>query len=171
MDRVLPTDKTAASDSPPADVLVIGLGNPILGDDGVGWRVAEDVRVLVGREARIEVECLAVGGLSLMERMLGYSRVILVDSIETGASLEGTVSAFSLEDLSNPTLGHSSSAHDAPLGIALETAKAMGGAIPRRVDIVAIETRRSHDFSEHLSPRIAAAVPIAARRVMDLLEA
>ena len=169
-DWVLTTDGAAGSIPARADVLVIGLGNPILGDDGVGWRVAEDVGSLLARDARIEVDCLAVGGLSLMERMLGYGRVILVDSIETGVSPEGSVSAFLLDDLTNPKLGHSASVHDASLGTALETAKAMGGVIPRRVDIVAIEARSCHDFSEELSPSVAAAVPIAAQQVLDLLD-
>ena len=47
------------------------------------WRVA--LRIALNGDEGIEVDCLAVGGLSLMERMLGYRRVILVDSIETGA--------------------------------------------------------------------------------------
>ena len=168
--QVLTTNGAAGSISATDHVLVIGLGNPILGDDGVGWRVAEHVGTLLAGDARIEVDCLAVGGLSLMERMLGYGRVILVDSIETGASPEGTVSAFSLNDLANPRLGHSASVHDASLGTALETANAMGGVIPRRVDIVAIEARSCHDFSEELSPLVAAAVPIAAQQVLDLLD-
>ena len=51
--------------------LMIGLGNPILGDDGVGWRVAEEVTRKTNRPADIEVDCVALGGLSLMERLTG----------------------------------------------------------------------------------------------------
>jgi len=60
--------------------LVVGLGNPILGDDGIGWRVADAVRAI---KPDIEVDCLALGGLSLMERLVGYGRVIIIDSIQT----------------------------------------------------------------------------------------
>jgi len=168
-DKALTVEEAAGPATGQADVLVIGLGNPILGDDGVGWRVAQEVDARTGRADRVEVDCVSVGGLSLMERMLGYSRVILVDSIQTGISPEGAVCALSLEDLRNPGLGHSASAHDASLITALQTAKAMGAAVPLRVDIVAIEARSCHEFSEELSPRIAAAVPLAARTVLDLL--
>lgn len=154
-----------------AAVLVIGLGNPILGDDGVGWRIAEEVAARLGARVDVEVDCLAVGGLGLMERMLGYDRVILVDAIETGAHTEGAVTSVSLDDLKESELGHTSSAHDASLVTALETARLMGGSTPGRVDIVAVEARPGLDFSDRLSPRIAMAVPVAAEMVMSLLPA
>ena len=58
---------------PSEKILVIGLGNPILGDDGVGWVVAREVEIRLGAsEYNIEVDCLALGGLSLMERLIGF---------------------------------------------------------------------------------------------------
>ena len=59
-----------------ARTIVVGLGNPILGDDGVGWRVAQAVQALA---PEADVECQALGGLSLMERLVGYQRAIIVD--------------------------------------------------------------------------------------------
>jgi Ni,Fe-hydrogenase maturation factor len=51
--------------------LVIGLGNPILGDDGVGWVVAREVEDrLPQMDHPVEVDCLSLGGLSLMELTL-----------------------------------------------------------------------------------------------------
>ena len=160
---------TTDKGSPSAEILVIGLGNPILGDDGVGWKVVQEVGTRLDPRSHVEVDCLAVGGLSLMERMLGYSHVILVDSMQTGNDPEGTVRLLALNQLENPALGHSGSAHDASLMTALQTAAIMGAAIPKRVDIVAIEANRCYDFADALSPQIAAAVPVAARKVLDLL--
>ena len=166
----LATGPAATTESSPVDTLIIGLGNPILGDDGVGWQVAEEVRARVPGNERVEVDCLAVGGLRLMERMLGYRHVILIDAIQSGENPEGTVSTFRLDELRRPGMGHTASAHDASLITALQTAHAMGGAIPHRVDIVAIEARACHDFSEQLSPRIAAATAMATLRVFELLQ-
>ena len=157
-------------DARPASVLVLGLGNPILGDDAIGWRVADQVgSVTAGRAATVEVDCAALGGLSLMERMLGYGRVILVDSMWTGAQPEGSVSLYALEDLPNPGAGHTASPHDTSLVTALRTAQLMGGVIPERVDVVAIETQPCFDFSEELSPAATVALPIATRKVLELL--
>ncbi len=150
--------------------LVIGLGNPILGDDGVGWKVAQELDNAIHADSSVEIDCASLGGLSLMERMLGYRRVILIDSMETGQSPEGSVKVFPLADLGNPFAGHSASAHDASLLTALQTAKFIGAEIPARVDVVAIEARNVYDFSENLSPAIEKAVPAAVKEVLELLD-
>lgn len=156
----------------PSSVLILGLGNPILGDDGAGWQVAEAVSKQLGEEREdVEVDCASLGGLSLMERMLGYERVILIDAIETGLNPVGHTSRFPLEALSNPSAGHSASAHDASLLTALQSAKALGQIVPRSVEIVAIETRQTYEFSEKLSPAVAAAVEVATRKVLEAVRA
>ena len=151
-------------------VLIIGLGNPILGDDGVGWNIAQVISRRLNADYRVEIDCLAVGGLRLMERMLGFKHVILLDSIETGNVPYGTVRSFSLDDLENPSLGHSGSAHDTSLVTALQTAREMGAEVPEQIDIVAVEIPSALEFSQHLSPDVAAAVEVAAQQVMDLLD-
>jgi hydrogenase maturation protease len=154
----------------PSVVLVLGLGNPILGDDGVGWRVAEAVRgALRGKPGAPEVDCAALGGLSLMERMLGYQHVVLVDAMCTGVRPEGSVDHHALKDLPNPGGGHTASPHDTSLATALSTAEALGAEVPGQVDVVAIETGACYEFSETLSPPLEAAVPIATRKVLELV--
>ncbi len=54
---------------------------------------------MISDQSSAEVDCAALGGLSLMERMVGYQRVILVDSMETGQSPEGSVRVFPMERL------------------------------------------------------------------------
>jgi len=150
--------------------LVIGLGNPILGDDGVGWAVVESLQSTVHCPPFTVIETASLGGLSLMERMLGYDRVVLVDSMETGQGPVGSVQTFPLASLPDPMSGHSASAHDTSLMTALRTAQQIGADIPNRVDVVAIEAQNVYDFSEELSPPVAAAVPVAVEYVMKLLE-
>ncbi len=168
--------------------LIIGLGNPILGDDGVGWKVAQEVQRVIETDARfhvpirplgtkivrrvprVEVDCAALGGLSLMERLVGCQRAILIDSMETGQSPAGSVRVIPLEELPNPSAGHSASAHDTSLITALETGRKMGLDLPESVTVVAIEARNVYDFSEELSPAVAQAVPLAVEKVTRLLE-
>jgi len=149
--------------------LVIGLGNPILGDDGVGWKVVEKLSTAISQQSSVEVDTAALGGLSLMERLIGYERVIIVDSMETGQSPVGSVSVFPLASLPDPMAGHSASAHDATLITALRTAEQLGADIPRQIDIVAIEAENVYDFSEELSHPVAAAVPLAVEKIIELL--
>jgi hydrogenase maturation protease len=128
--------------------LVIGLGNPILGDDGVGWVVAREVEARLGASDRsVEVDCLALGGLSLMERMIGYKSVILIDSLNTGQRLQGSVVSFTLKDLVDLTYGHTSAAHDASLKTALDMGRKLDATLPadKDVHVVAIEAEHVYD--------------------------
>jgi hydrogenase maturation protease len=150
--------------------IVIGLGNPILGDDGIGWRVVEMlVPHLPAGSAAPVVECLALGGLSLMERLIGYERAIIVDAILTHQHPIGAVTTFPLQDLPNRAIGHLSSAHDTTLQNALEVGRSYGASLPQLIDIVAIEAGNVYDFSESLSAPVAAAAPLAVDRVLTLL--
>ncbi|MFA5872455.1 MAG: hydrogenase maturation protease [Anaerolineales bacterium] len=152
--------------------LVIGLGNPILGDDGVGWRVVEEIDRQTATWPEVEVDCVSLGGLSLMERLTGCERVILVDSIFTGEKPIGTVSQFALSDIPDLTAGHSASAHDTSLHNALNVGRSMDIPLPRDEDvlIVAIEAENVYDFSETLSPPVEAAVRQAVGAVLQLIQ-
>jgi hydrogenase maturation protease len=154
-------------------ILIIGLGNPILGDDGIGWRVAEEVAKSTADRPEVEVDCYALGGLSLMERLTGCERAILIDSIFTGTKPVGTVSRFLLSELPDVVAGHTTAAHDTSLRNALNVGRSMQIPLPRDEDvsIIAIEAENVYDFSETLSPPVEAAVPLAVRAVLELLDA
>lgn len=150
--------------------LVVGLGNPLLGDDGVGWHVARLVgSELAGDSPPVEVDCLAVGGLSLMERLAGYKNAIIVDALFTGQQPPGSLCCLSLDDLPGHAAGHVHSAHDTSLPVALRAGAALGVALPRRVLIVGIEAHTVYDFDERLSPAVAACVPLAVAAVIQLV--
>jgi len=152
--------------------LVIGLGNPILGDDGVGWRVAEEVTRRLPDGSEVQVDCFSLGGLSLMERLTGYERVILIDSIFTGKQPIGTVSRFALSDLPDLNAGHTASAHDTSLRNALNVGRSMKIPLPddKQVLVVAVEAENVYDFSEDLSAPVEAAVPAAIQAVLEYLD-
>lgn len=157
----------------PPRTLVVGLGNPILGDDGVGWRVAETVSASLpednGHGRHIEVDCFALGGLSLMERLVGYERAIIADAIQTSDGEPGHIYCLSLDDLPDLSAGHTTAAHDTSLQTAIRLGREMGAVLPREITLVGIEARRVYDFSEELSPAVAAAVPKAAQIIRGLL--
>ncbi|MCQ3938310.1 MAG: hypothetical protein DPW18_14860 [Chloroflexi bacterium] len=163
--------------------IIVGLGNPILGDDGVGWKVAEEVRKQLpsfpsplseeeGRrdEGNVDVVCLSLGGLGLMEHLIGYQRAILVDSFAMGENDQpGSILILNLHDIPNYSAYHTTSAHDTSLQNAIELGRVMGAQLPEEVEVVGIATGRIHEFSEELSSPVADAVPFAARIVLDLL--
>jgi len=154
--------------------LIVGLGNPILGDDGIGWRVAERIQARLQAEPvgaqDLEVDCLALGGLSLMERLVGYDEAILVDAIHLGQSPVGSLLVVPLADIPDTMAGHLSSSHDTSLKTAIQIGKSLGAHLPDKITVVGVETSNSYDFSEELSPPVRAAVPAAVQMVMSLLD-
>ncbi len=152
--------------------IVIGLGNPILGDDGVGWHVVEEVARQTVDRPEVETDCVSLGGLNLMERLTGYERVVLIDAIYTGSKPVGTVSRFVLSDLPDLTAGHSASAHDTSLRTALNVGRSMDIPLPKdeAVTVIAIEAENVYDFTQELSAAVAAAVPLATQSVLDALK-
>jgi hydrogenase maturation protease len=170
----------------PLSTLVLGLGNPILGDDGVGWRVVEaaqeawerstDERRMTNDEeassfvflpsSSVEFDFVSLGGLALMERLVGCDRAILVDAIQTRDGAPGAIYRLTLDDL--PTL-HADAIHDASLKAALAVGQQLGATLPQEIVVIGIEAINLWDFSESLSPQVAASVGRAAAMVLDEL--
>ncbi len=149
-------------------ILVLGLGNPVLGDDGIGCRVAMALQPATDLRGA-EVDTFEKGGLSLMERIVGYRRVILVDAVTTGEAPRGSVNVYPLGELPNPGLGHLNSAHETSLQTALELARQLDAEVPAEITVVAIETDRVFELGEELTPEATAALPRAVALVRALI--
>ncbi len=147
--------------------LVLGLGNPILRDDSVGLRVAQEVERLIPTSPDIEVGLDYWGGLRLMERMIGFDRAIIIDAICTGAS-PGTIHLLNPDDI--PTQ-RSSSAHDVNLTTALELGYQAGAHLPAVKDIllIGVEAADVQTFDESLTAEVENALPAAVEAVMNAL--
>lgn len=153
-----------------AKTLVIGLGNPILSDDGVGVRVAHEVEQLLnpGERANISVTEASAGGLRLMEMMVGFEWVLLVDAIlSTNGARPGEIRRMTADDLRfiSPTQ-HSSCAHDTSLITALDLGREMGLPLPNKISIYAVEVANVTDFSDQLTSEVAEAVPKTAALIL-----
>ncbi len=150
--------------------LVIGLGNPYLTDDGVGVHVANAVQEALPFDTEIEVQELSVGGLALMETMVGYERVILIDAFWTPDGETGQVVEFTAGALPDSLL-NTASAHDVDLPTALDVGRRLGAHLPdmENIQIVAIQVHDVLTFSEIPTPLVAAAIPQATACVLRLL--
>lgn len=150
--------------------LVLGLGNAILSDDGAGIRVAEAVKERMPGSAVVDVREVCIGGLRLMEEMIGYDHVILVDSYLSPGGKPGAVHRFTLDDLRSVTpTEHSFSPHDASLTVAYDMGLRMGLSLPGLISIYAIEVTNVSDFSEQLTPEVEQAVERVTQAVLDEL--
>jgi hydrogenase maturation protease len=154
--------------------ILIGLGNPILGDDAAGWKVVEQVEQQLQppryeNQEPIDIAYLSIGGLGLMEHLIGYDRAIIVDAMVSGKEVPGTISTRMLEDVFDLTAGHTTSVHDTSLKDAVNLARKMGVHMPKNMIVVGIATDSIYNFSEALTTQVAAAIPRAVEIVIELL--
>lgn len=144
-----------------ASTLIVGLGNPILGDDGVGWRVAEALSSRLD-DPDIEIRFLSLGGLALMEHLAGYRRALVIDAVVAGAE-PGSVNLLGANELADRSSHHTASVHDMSLSAALELGTRLGLDLPGEIAVVGIEAAPEFEFGETLSEPVARAIPIATR--------
>lgn len=142
--------------------LVVGLGNPILGDDGIGWRVAEALEARLD-DPDVAVICLSVGGLALMEHLAGYRRALVIDAINQGAPA-GTLHWLTPGDIAATGSLYTTSVHDLSFPAALALGRELGLGLPEDIAVLGVEAGPKFVFGETLSPAVAAAIPAATDR-------
>jgi hydrogenase maturation protease len=148
--------------------LVVGLGNPILCDDGIGNRVAQELAARVHFPDVTIIETSG-SGLHFIDILTGYDRAIIIDAIMGGKSRRGKnrpgqIVKLSIEQI-NTTI-HSTSSHDISLGEVLELGKRMGAKMPDKIILFGIEVTNIDTFSETCTPEVEAAIPECIERVM-----
>lgn len=144
--------------------IVLGVGNPICGDDAVGLHVVQILRERI-RDPDVTVEEAMTGGLPLVERLAGYDRAVIIDSIRDSEAAEGELRRLTTDVFMAASDAHP---HGIDFGTALEYIKKIGGEVPDIV-VVAIVIRGC-ELAEQLSPAVAAAVPRAVDMVLEELD-
>ncbi len=144
-------------------LVILGLGNDLLGDDGIGLLAAESLR---GREGPgVSIRTSAQAGLYLLEHLQGFEDTIVVDSVL--GSHPGNVRELRGADLQETSVP---SAHYVGLPEALALARASGMNVPRRLRIFGIEIDVSQRIGSAPSAAVMASLPHVASAVIRAAE-
>ncbi len=176
---------------PAPPVRVLCLGNELVSDDAMGIVAARrlierlatagtpvppgpshDPAVTVSafelpRVGPVEVIETALTGMYLLESVVGAARLIVLDTIVTGASEPGTVVELQEEDLVGPRGG---SPHYIGLLETLDLARALGLDVPADVVIVAVEAGDYMTVGGAMTVPVGAAVPVVVERALALIQ-
>ena len=140
--------------------MVIGVGNALRGDDGVGLEVARRVR----ERTDVAVRELEGEGVGLLDAWADARAVLLIDGVRSGAA-PGTLHRVDATDHPLPAeLRGSTSTHALGVAEAIELARALG-RLPDRLVVYGVEGAR-FDTGAGLSPQVAAAVDGVADAVL-----
>jgi hydrogenase maturation protease len=156
--RAFPQENPGGSMS---DIVVIGIGNLIKSDDGVGVHV---VRRLEGQvEETVELVEGSIYCADLFNFIEGKRKAIFIDAIDAGDE-PGAIFRFSPEEVKQKT-SRPLSVHDFGLYELIATSKLMGQC-PEEITILAVQVENT-EFGDELTERVAAAVPRVCELVMD----
>jgi hydrogenase maturation protease len=143
--------------------LILGLGNDILTDDGVGLYVVRELKRTIHDEDITVVEA-SLAGLGLLDLIVGYETVIVVDAIQTKQGKPGEI--HRLDSSSLITTRHTASTHNVNLASALELGRRLGLDIPEKIIIFAIEAADVNTFSEGCTPSVKISIPRCINEIL-----
>jgi hydrogenase maturation protease len=146
--------------------VIIGLGNPLRSDDGIGVRLIAELERLPAVTAVCDLVDAGTEGMRVLHEIAGRQRVIIIDAANLGAP-PGALRSFRREDVrARAALAHMS-CHEANLLAILDLAERVGDC-PDNLRIFAIQP---HDLSPglSLSPLLESRIPAYLRRLMQAL--
>ncbi len=148
------------------DILVLGVGNVIVRDDGVGVYTVRELADRV-RPGTCDVEETDVAGIELIDLLAGYKRVLIIDAIKTDGGTPGMVYRRTIEDFERTV--HLANIHGINLPTAVEIGRRLGIPMPDEIVILAIEADNITEFGETMTDAVTAAVPTAVDLALDQL--
>src|SRR5581483_8111682 len=152
---------------PPRGTVVVGLGNPLMGDDGLGLVALELLRDGWVMPPDVELVDGGTWGLNLLPIIEDAHDVLLIDAIDTGAA-PGTETVIPRERLPR-YLATKISPHQVDLHDVLALAE-LRGTLPDRTTAIGLEPQRV-EFGVGLSPLVAARLDALVERVVSRLAA
>jgi len=154
--------------------LVLGLGNDLYGDDGVGLHAVRRLKEQwapsneeSGESRRIDFAECSLSGLALLDVIVGYDELLIIDTIIKADPETGRIrllEAADVRDLPGP------SPHYVSIPQTLTIGRQLGLRVPSRMKIVAVEAQDIYRLGEGLSEGMSRSLPAviaAAKGVLD----
>lgn len=146
--------------------LIIGLGNTIRGDDGVGIYVARELRSKLNDHS-IDIKETHYSGLKLMDLVYDYGKIVIIDALKDKNKRAGQVYLFEPENNNFDRSSHN--LHNMNVIKNYRLLKKTHVEMPEDIKIVGITIKGVDCFKESLSPEIKRKLPEITRQVMKIL--
>jgi len=146
---------------------VLGIGNSLRSDDGIGIHVIEALRNEdLGHKIDLKE---GLSGLDILGAIAGYEKVIMIDAIKSGGE-PGTVYKLSVGDLYAQKTLHTFSTHDFDIPTMLKLGRDLyPGMIPTDIVIIAVEADDIETFSETCTPGVEKAIQEVVHLIKELI--
>jgi hydrogenase maturation protease len=151
-----PGSSKPSSRSVDAPVLVLGLGNDILCDDAIGLLILRNLKKHFGKDPRFVFEETCEMGLALLDFIVGYSSLVLIDAVQIREHTPGHLYELDAQDLKSlPAF----SPHFLGVGEMLGLGDILGMEMPRQVTVFAIEVSDPLTVTTRMTPALESRFP------------
>jgi len=157
----------------PNKTLVLGLGNELYGDDGVGIHVVRRLKQNIEKNAifikdRRNIDFLecSLTGLALLDVIVGYDTLVIIDTIKSSTPEAGKICLLDGADLRHIP---GPSPHYVSIPQMIEMGQKLGLKVPMQIKIIAVEAKDMYNLGEGLTPEMEKAVPRIIRELQKLL--
>ncbi len=140
--------------------MILGFGNDILSDDGIGLRLARDA----SEELDVPWVRCSMYGFDILTEIAGYSRVVIIDSLVESEAEPGEIFTFDLDDFSG--CRHISSPHTTNFASGIEFGETTGLDLPDEYFIYGVNVCETVEFSEELSPELQEKYPQIKKKII-----
>jgi len=146
------------------DLLILGIGNPYISDDGVGIHVTRRLQRTIS-DPRVECKEFCNSGFDAISLLDGYQSVIVIDAAKTGKVPKGQYQILSHHELT--ALAYPYSLHTFGFLSAIQLGSILSLPLPSSITVFAIEVSNTEIFGEECSPEVASAVPLITQSVLE----
>ena len=148
--------------------LVLGIGNPILGDDGIGFHIVQELAKEI-KDENIDVKDTSVNGLNLLGLIVGYDKLIVIDAIMTEDEKVGEIYRLKPRN-SSETAWSTISLHHLNLATTIEIGERLfPKEMPGEVIIFAIGAQKVTEVTGEMTARVKEAIPRVINLVLEEL--
>lgn len=145
----------------------MGIGNTIRGDDGIGIYIAEEIKKkLVNKKNNVTVISTGTAGLNLLDLIVGYSKLIIIDSIQVSSNNElGHIFKLEVNQI-NSSNNHFNS-HDIDFSKLFKIGKKLGIKLPKEIRIYGIGISSVKGFKQRCNSQLINMIPDITRYIIN----
>lgn len=148
------------------NILVLGVGNLVMGDDGVGVRVVQRIQREYRMPGHVEIMDGGTLGLDILPRLDGVGRLLMVDAVETGHG-PGTCVRLAGEEIPL-VLENRISPHQMGIRDLLGVARLIG-SLPQEIVLIGVQPGNI-EMGTELTPDVKAKVDVMLSNTLKELE-
>lgn len=149
--------------------MIIGIGNSLLGDDGVGVHIARRLSRLI-KDENVDVTDTNMDGLNLLDLILGYDKLIIIDAIMTNQSQVGEIYRLGQEKIGEPVY-LATSPHHFNLPATIELGRRLfPSEMPKEVVVYAVGAQDVAQITEEITRKVSEAMPKVVKLVLEEID-